>query len=959
MFRILIVGILSMVCFQDTGIAQIPEMVFVEGGSFDMGCLSGRDDVTSIACQPDEGPAHKVYLGDFLISKYEITNSLYAAIMDDVPSFGLVCGLDCPVNRANFYDVVIYCNELTVRDQSISDDQRVYYIDPDFTTPWTRDDHYQISNALLYDQDVYVDVSKIGYRIPTEAEWEYAARGGQMSQGFVYSGSNVLDDVAWVFSNSGGAAQLTGLKLPNELGIYDMSGNVNEWCWDAYAEFSGNPQCGALSESIAQWQDFHQSQFCCPIVRGGSFNMTNIQSRCAFRNNNLVSTSENFDVGVRIVRTVNHRPIPFDVDITDPSCFMATDGGISITNPSRGVPGYTIAWLDDLSTDWSRVGLAAGEYTMRISDSFVCSFEESFVVNQIPEIIIDVTDTTNPTCFQGNDGTASATILSNVHQSNNLEFIWSEAINNSTGSMGQAENLLADSTYWVYASDGLCDSDTVYFSLNNPSPIMLDGSNTIINVASCVGGCDSYVMLSASGGSGTLNYNYEWDDGSTERERFDLCAGDYNITLVDNSGCRQAVSLTIPESTLISLLIDDVLTEPENCNVLGSAVVISSGAQGNVDYSIDNGSIQADNNFNDLPQGNYLFLIRDANNCSDSIEVQVNIDLSPEIENVLTVDESCDSDNGSVLINTMNGIAPLEFKLDGMSFQNENDFSNLDSGDYTAFVIDDNGCTDSLDFSILRLPSPRITQIDTIAERCEQNDGVIEIFSIDGVSPISFSIDGGATFQTNPIFDNLNGDSYDIVIRDANGCIDQQQTFIDHYPSPILLGIENIDFDCSAENGSFAVLHESANGAFAYTLDNNIVQSDSIFTNLMEGNYTIEITDQEGCTDVESFNFEDLTCPSIYIPNVFNPSALSDNRSFKIFQSSGHNVVIMDYEIYDRWGNKVYAAYDFEIAKGNDIWWRGAANGKIAPNGVYTYSIKVALQIGVSKVYQGNVTLIR
>ena len=221
------------------------QMVRVEGGSFTMGCTPEQHN-----CTDDEKPTHPVQVESFEISKYEITQEMWEAVMGENPSAFKDCPR-CPVETVSWDDVQAFLQKLNSRGEQ--------------------------------------------YRLPSEAEWEYASRGGQRSEGHPYAGSNRWATVAWYYENSDNRTHPVGQKQANELGLFDMSGNVREWvqdCW--HGSYVGAPSDGRA------WE---QGDCRRRVIRSGSWYGKPSYVRSAnrfwystyFRNNNL---------GFRIVRAV-------------------------------------------------------------------------------------------------------------------------------------------------------------------------------------------------------------------------------------------------------------------------------------------------------------------------------------------------------------------------------------------------------------------------------------------------------------------------------------------------------------------------------------------------------------------------------------------------------------------------------------------------------------------------------
>lgn len=237
------------------------ETVFVKGGMFTMGCQMSQSD-----CFSDEKIPHEVTLSDFHIGKYEVTVAQFAKFIEatnyktDAEKMGW-----CYVWRQKGWskkDNVNWKCDVNGKELAVSN-----YNHPVIHVSW--------NDAKSYCEWLSKTTGKT-YRLPTEAEWEYAAGGGSQSQNFKFSGSNSIDEVAWYKSNSDNSVHPVGTKKSNELGIYDMTGNVWEWCSDWYGRYQSEAQTDPLGPSFGK--DY--------ILRGGSWCNAEDCGRKSNRNGN-------------------------------------------------------------------------------------------------------------------------------------------------------------------------------------------------------------------------------------------------------------------------------------------------------------------------------------------------------------------------------------------------------------------------------------------------------------------------------------------------------------------------------------------------------------------------------------------------------------------------------------------------------------------------------------------------
>ncbi|MDB5281463.1 MAG: Sulphatase-modifying factor protein [Bacteroidota bacterium] len=220
-------------------------MVNVSGGSITMGCDNPQDT----DCYYWEKPAHMITVSNFYISKYPVTQRQWEAIVGINPFSSKYCP-DCPVENVSWYDTQIFFSKL---------------------------------NQMTGKE----------YRLPTEAEWEYAAKGGAKTKEFKYAGSNNPDEVGWNGNNSNKQTHPVGTKKPNELGLYDMSGNVWQWCSDWFNEkyYTKSPVLNPEGPKRAEYR----------VCRGGSWWSDPADTRTINRDRYPADARDD-DVGFRIAR---------------------------------------------------------------------------------------------------------------------------------------------------------------------------------------------------------------------------------------------------------------------------------------------------------------------------------------------------------------------------------------------------------------------------------------------------------------------------------------------------------------------------------------------------------------------------------------------------------------------------------------------------------------------------------
>jgi gliding motility-associated-like protein len=543
----------------------------------------------------------------------------------------------------------------------------------------------------------------------------------------------------------------------------------------------------------------------------------------------------------------------------DPDCNGGNDGTATAA-PANGVAPYTYLWNDGAAqTTQTASGLTAGTYSVTITDANGCTSTSNTILGE-PTALNSSTTPTDVLCFGGNNGQIVVTLPTGGAAP------YTYSINGGTYQASNTFGTLTAANYTLSVQD----NNGCLFPLTETigQPLLLTLIETANTDAICGQPNGSTTVLAADG---TGPYSYQLGATTNATGIFPgLSAGNYTVTVTDGNLCTETLNITIGNSAGPIPSLDAFSNVACAGGLNGSATIATAGGTGPYQYSLDGINFQASNTFV-LAAGNYTVTVQDANMCTGDVTFDI-VEPAPLTFTATPTDALCFGDcNGIIDITINTPLAqqspPYTYSSDnGLVFQSSNSLTGLCSGNINVVVKDNNGCLANVTTPIGE-PALLTSAFTFVEPSCfGLCDAQINITPTNGgTTPYLYSIDNGTTFNALPNFTNQCAGLYNIIVEDDNGCQLAMNSSI--VTSPVQMDFNFLAINpsnCGSPDGSFEI--EAFNGTpnYNYSIDaGTTTQASGVFTNLFSGNYTLVVTDANGCTESTFSSLSDLQMTSI------------------------------------------------------------------------------------------------
>lgn len=396
---------------------------------------------------------------------------------------------------------------------------------------------------------------------------------------------------------------------------------------------------------------------------------------------------------------------------------------------------------------------------------------------------------------------------------------------------------LGAGVYTVTVKDAAgCKNTSVVIIQNSNGPVL---SFTQTN-ASCANN-NGTITASVTGGTAPYQYSINGTTFQTNNFFTGLTGGTYILTVKDAANCINVAVVTITSTPTPAIIAIPSSATCGGSN--GTITVFGSGGTAPYQYSINGNVFQPANVFVNLAPGVYTVTVKDVNNCVATVTVTVANTPAPSITATSTA-AACNNANGIITATGSGGLAPLQYSLDGVTFQISNIFTGLAAGAYPVYVKDASGCVNTEAITVESTGAPIVSAASTVSA-CNTNTGSITIAASGGVPGYQYSING-STFQASTLFSGLASGNYIAYAKDANSCIGTFLIFVANTGGPSIVAVPT-PTSCTVNNGIITITASGGLPGYTYSLDGITYVAGNVFTGLASGNYTAYVKDANGC----------------------------------------------------------------------------------------------------------------
>jgi hypothetical protein len=536
----------------------------------------------------------------------------------------------------------------------------------------------------------------------------------------------------------------------------------------------------------------------------------------------------------------------------DESCSLS-NGAIDLSILSGTAP-FNINWSNGETTE-DIGGLAAGTYTVNISDLNGCSASSTVVIGNTAGPFLSTTQI-DETCSTSN-GSIDLTVIGGVGP---FTFAW----DNGAGT----EDLsgLTANTYNVLVSDqNGCTASTSVVINNSPGALLTStATDATCNLA------NGSIDLTVTGGAAP--FSFVWDNGAVTEDISGLIANTYTVTVTDQNLCVSTLAVSVNN---VGGPIASTTQINETCSASNGSIDLTVvGGAAPLTILWDNGAITED--ISGLSANTYSVIVTDQLGCIASTSVIISNAPTATLSTT-QIDETCSAANGSIDLTVSGGVGPFTFAWDNGA--TTEDISGLAANTYNVTVTDQNACVATTSITLTNVPTATLstTQID---ETCSASNGSIDLTVTGGVGPFSFAWDNGAT--TEDIF-GLAANTYNVTVTDQNACVATTSVTITNAPTATL-STTQVDETCSASNGSIDLTVTGGVGPFTFAWDNGATTED--ISGLAANTYNVSVTDQNACVATTSVTITNAPTATLSTTQV-DETCSASNGSIDLTVSGG------------------------------------------------------------------------